>query len=128
MRIVGMGSQIVECGRIGKMIDRHGELFLTRVYTGNEITACRASRRSTERFAELWAAKAAIFTSIGVVWTKDVHGTDIEVTFGPLGEVQVKIVGDAREKMQARQVHEVLVSLAHCRAYATAHALAVRYH
>ena len=30
MEIVGIGTDIVECLRIGRMIEQHGELFLLR--------------------------------------------------------------------------------------------------
>ena len=39
--IVGVGTDIVEIPRIGKMIARHGEHFLTRVYTDEEIRYCQ---------------------------------------------------------------------------------------
>src|SRR5262245_57307194 len=42
MQIVGIGTDIVECPRIGRMIEQHGELFLRRVYTEWEIRYCQA--------------------------------------------------------------------------------------
>ena len=33
MNVLGVGTDITECLRIGKMIERHGELFVQRVYT-----------------------------------------------------------------------------------------------
>ena len=46
MEIVGIGTDIVECVRIARMIEHHGELFLTRVYTDREIRYCRARKRA----------------------------------------------------------------------------------
>ena len=43
--IVGMGTDIVECLRIRRMIEEHGEMFLTRVYTDAEIRACHDRRQ-----------------------------------------------------------------------------------
>ena len=40
MAILGTGTEIVECVRISKMIEAHGEQFLERVYTPNEIEYC----------------------------------------------------------------------------------------
>ena len=37
MSVVGIGTDIVECLRIAQMIERHGELFINRVYTPAEI-------------------------------------------------------------------------------------------
>src|SRR5215207_6760306 len=38
MEIVGVGTEIVECLRVGRMIEQHGEQFLTRIYTAREIS------------------------------------------------------------------------------------------
>ena len=53
MEIVGIGTDIVECLRIGRMIEQHGELFLSRVYTDREIRYCQGASmpRNTSRAA-----------------------------------------------------------------------------
>ena len=40
MKIIGIGTDIVEVERIERMIERHGDLFLKRVYTPAEIEYC----------------------------------------------------------------------------------------
>ncbi len=37
MQVIGIGTDIIECLRIAQMIERHGELFLMRVFTPHEI-------------------------------------------------------------------------------------------
>src|SRR5438045_1636398 len=44
MEILGIGTDIIECPRIGKMIEQHGELFLRRVYTEREIRYCQSRK------------------------------------------------------------------------------------
>lgn len=39
--VVGIGTDIVEVVRIGNMIERHGELFLNRVFTEDEVRYCQ---------------------------------------------------------------------------------------
>ena len=70
MEILGIGTEIVECLRIGRMIERHGERFLTRIYTERETVFCQSRRRSREHFAERWAAKEAILKCFGTGWRK----------------------------------------------------------
>ena len=60
MEILGIGTDIIECPRIGKMIEQHGELFLRRVYTEREIRYCQSRKHAIEHFAGRWAAKEAI--------------------------------------------------------------------
>ena len=124
--IVGIGTDIVECVRIRKMIDRHGELFLARVYTEREVRFCQSRRRATEHFAARWAAKEAVLKALGTGWRRGLAWTDMEVRTEPSGRPQVLLCGVAKDIAQAQRVGDILISMSHCRAYATAYALAVR--
>ena len=55
MKVLGVGTDITECLRIAQMIERHGELFVGRVYTPLEIEYCRSRRMATQHFAGRWA-------------------------------------------------------------------------
>ncbi|GAC1450573.1 MAG: holo-ACP synthase [Isosphaeraceae bacterium] len=125
MDILGIGTDIVECPRIGKMIQRHGELFLRRVYTEREIRYCQARKHATEHFAGRWAAKEAILKAIGTGWSREIAWTDLEVRNAFSGAPQVLICGGAKEAAQKRGIGDILISISHCRTYATAYALAV---
>jgi holo-[acyl-carrier protein] synthase len=128
MEIIGIGTDIVECLRIGRMIEAHGEVFLRRVYTEREVRYCQARRRATEHFAAYWAAKEAVFKALGTAWRRDLSWTDIEVSPEVSGRLNVVLSGAARDLAQRLHVAEVLLSACHCRAYATAYALAVPRH
>ena len=65
MEIVGIGSDIVECMRIGRMVEQHGEQFLTRVFTEREIQFCQSRKHAMQHFAGRWAAKEAIVKCLG---------------------------------------------------------------
>ena len=126
MEIVGIGTDIVECLRIGRMIEEHGELFLTRVFTTREIRYCQARKHATEHFAGRWAAKEAILKCLGTGWRRGLCWTDMEVRNDPEGKPTMSIRGAARDQAQQMHITEILLSISHCRAYATAYALAVR--
>lgn len=126
MEIVGVGTDIVECLRVGRMIEQHGELFLTRVYTEREIRFCQSRRRATEHFAARWAAKEAVFKAMGRPWRKGMEWTDLEIHQEVGSAVTVLLCGATKDLAQALQVGNIFLSMAHCRAYATAHAVAVR--
>jgi holo-[acyl-carrier protein] synthase len=125
MEIVGIGTDIVECLRIGRMIEQHGELFLTRVYTEREIRYCQARKRATEHFAGRWAAKEAIFKCLGTGWRKGLAWTEIEVRNDHQGKPRVLLCGAAKDVAQRLGISDIHVSISHCRAYATAYALAL---
>ena len=125
MEILGIGTDIIECPRIGKMIEQHGELFLRRVYTEREIRYCQARKHAIEHFAGRWAAKEAILKALGSGRSQGVGWTHIEVRNGQDGRPQVLVCGAAREIARQRGIGEILVSISHCRTYATASALAL---
>jgi holo-[acyl-carrier protein] synthase len=126
MEIIGMGTDIVECLRIGRMVEEFGELFLRRVYTDDEIRYCQARKRSTEHFAGRWAAKEAILKCLGTGWRKGLSWTDMEIRNEPDGQPKVYLCATAREVAESLHISDIMLSISHCRAYATASAIAVR--
>jgi holo-[acyl-carrier protein] synthase len=125
MKIIALGSHIVECVRIGRLIERHGEAFLHRIYTPREIRHCQERKHVTEHFAGHWAAKEAIARCLGTGWRKSLCWTDIELRTLPDGTLKVFMCGAAKERTISLRIADVHVTMAHCRAYATAHALAL---
>jgi holo-[acyl-carrier protein] synthase len=126
MEIVGIGTDIVECLRIGRMIEQYGELFLRRIYTEREIRCCQSRKRATEHFAARWAAKEAILKCLGASGQRGLAWTDIEVRYPSAGKPEVRLCGAAKDIALAQRITDIHLSLGHCRAYATAYALAVR--
>jgi holo-[acyl-carrier protein] synthase len=126
MEIIGIGTDIIECVRIRRMIERHGELFLARVFTEQEILYCRARKRSTEHFAGRWAAKEAVLKSLGTGMTHGLCWNEIEVCNDTSGQPQIELCGGTRELAEKLRATEILISISHCRSYATAYATALR--
>jgi holo-[acyl-carrier protein] synthase len=125
--IVGLGTDIVEIVRIGQMIERHGEHFLQRVFTEDEIRYCQKRKESYQHFAGRWAAKEAVMKTLGTGWTRGVGWLDIEVATKRSGQPVVVIKGTARDIATQLGIDEVLITISHCRAYATATAIALRH-
>jgi holo-[acyl-carrier protein] synthase len=125
MRIIGIGTDITECPRIGRMILEHGEQFLRRVYTEREIGYCNSRKLSTEHFAGRWAAKEAVLKAMGTGWIRGVSWTDIEILNESGGAPKVQLHGGTRDIANSRGVGEIMISISHCRTYATAYAIAL---
>ena len=125
MNVFGIGTDIVECDRIQTMIDKHDTLFIDRVYTPKEIEYCSNRKSSTQHFAGRWAAKEAILKALGTGWAKGVSWTDIEIRNEMGGQPRVRLGGGAREICEQKGIIEILISISHCRDYATAYATAL---
>jgi holo-[acyl-carrier protein] synthase len=128
MNILGIGTDIVECLRIAQMIERHGELFLQRVFTPHEIAYCQDRKAATQHFAGRWAAKESVLKAMGTGWTRGISWQDVEVRNEFGGKPQIVLEGGAKEICGSMGIERVLISLSHCRHYATAYAVAVGRH
>ena len=127
MNVIGIGTDIVETLRIAQMIERHGELFINRVYTPHEIDYCSARKASTQHYAGRWAAKEAVLKALGTGWSRGIRWRDIEVQNELGGKPHIKLEGGALEVSRRLGIDEMLISISHCRSHATAYALAVRH-
>lgn len=125
MNILGIGTDIIECLRIAQMIERHGEIFLTRVYTQNEIEYCSSRKAATQHYAGRWAAKEAVLKAMGTGWSRGIRWRDIEIRNEAGGKPSIALGGGAREICEQLGVAEMLISISHCRTHATAYALAI---
>jgi holo-[acyl-carrier protein] synthase len=125
MNVVGIGTDIVECLRIAQMIERHGELFLQRVYTPREIEYCSSRKAATQHYAGRWAAKEAVLKALGTGWARGISWHDVEVRNDVGGAPSIILGIGTREVCERRGIAEVQISISHCRTHATAFAIAV---
>lgn len=123
--IVGLGTDIVEISRIAQMIERHGEHFLSRIYTSDEIAYCQRRKHSYEAFAGRWAAKESVMKVLGTGFVKGIGWKDIEVLSQQSGKPVVHLRGGTAEFAEQLGISNVLVTISHCRTYATATAIGV---
>ena len=124
-RILGIGTDITECLRIARMIERHGEQFIDRVYTAEEVRYCQGRPQSTQHFAARWAAKEAILKAVGIRSRRGTSWADIEIRKEPDGRPVVAVRGAIKDAIEQLGVAEVLVTFSHCRTHATAYAIAM---
>jgi holo-[acyl-carrier protein] synthase len=99
--IIGLGSDIADVRRIAKTLERHGERFLTRIYTPAE--RARAERRANraETYAKRFAAKEACSKALGTGMRAGVFWRDMGVINLPSGRPTMKLTGGALKRLQA---------------------------
>jgi len=123
--VIGIGTDITECLRIARMIERHGELFINRVYTPEEIRYCQSRKQATQHFTGRWAAKEAALKALGTGWRQGISWRDVEIRNEPGGRPIVAVYGGAKEAADQLGITELLVSISHCHTHATASVVAV---
>jgi len=97
--IIGIGSDLVDVGRIARVIDRHGERFLGRIFT--ETERARAERRANrvETYAKRFAAKEACAKALGTGLRCGVFWRDMGVSNLPSGRPTMKLTGGALRRL-----------------------------
>ncbi len=125
MNVIGIGTDICDCARIAQMIEKHGDVFLKKVFTGNEIVYCSRHRASVPHFAGRWAAKEAILKALGTGWARGIQWTDLEIFHAAGGRPRVRLHGAAALISHEQGIAEILVSISHTATTAIAFATAV---
>ena len=125
--IWGIGTDIVECARIARFMENYEEKVSDRIFTAREEAYCRSHKKGwVERFAGRFAAKEAVFKAFGTGYRKGMSFADIEIINEADGRPVVKLHQQALSFAQSSGIGEILISISHCKAYATATAIAMR--
>ena len=100
--IVGIGSDLCNIERIQNSLDRWGDKFLNRVFTGTE--RAKAETRPHTRagtLAKRFAAKEAFSKAVGTGFKRGVFMKDIGVVNLPSGAPTLQLSGGARARLDA---------------------------
>jgi holo-[acyl-carrier protein] synthase len=99
--ILGLGSDITDVRRVAKVMERHGDRFLTRVFT--DVERARADRRKNraETYAKRFAAKEACAKALGTGIRQGVWWRDMGVVNMRSGRPTMKLTGGAQKRLEA---------------------------
>ena len=118
--IVGLGTDIVEIDRIAAMIERHGELFLGRIFTPSERGYCGSKKNAAQHYAGRWAAKEAAMKALGTGFIPGIRWHDFEILPEASGAPTLTLSGGAAEHARSLGIERMLVTMSHCKTHATA--------
>jgi holo-[acyl-carrier protein] synthase len=99
--ILGLGSDITDARRIAKVLERHGERFVTRVYTETERALAERRKNRVETYAKRFAAKEACAKALGTGMREGVWWRDMGVVNLPGGKPTMRLTGGAHKRLQA---------------------------
>ena len=84
MKILGIGVDIVENFRIGKLLKN--KLFIKRIFSNSEILIANKIRDKKGYYSKRFAAKEAFAKSIGTGFRDDFNYKDISIVNDKLGK------------------------------------------
>ncbi len=125
MSILGHGIDLIECDRIAKVLENHGQRFLHRVLTPAERELAGKYKNPVPFIAGRWAAKEAILKMIGTGWRGKIAWTDIEVINNAMGQPEVTLTGEVKNIAEKLGISHVSVSITHTANFAIASAVAL---
>jgi holo-[acyl-carrier protein] synthase len=99
--ILGIGSDLTDIRRVEQVLDRHGERFLSRIFTGAE--RARAERRpmtAVATYAKRFAAKEACAKALGTGMRAGVFWRDMGVVNLPGGRPTMRLTGGALRRLE----------------------------
>ena len=101
--IVGIGSDLIDIRRVAKVIERHGERFLGRIFTDAE--RAKAERRAKSEkmvvatYAKRFAAKEACSKALGTGFRAGVFWRDMGVVNLRSGQPTMALTGGAHARL-----------------------------
>ncbi|HXU24215.1 MAG TPA: holo-ACP synthase [Tepidiformaceae bacterium] len=111
-----VGIDIIEIDRVEDVIRRHGDRFLGRIFTPDEIAHCRGR---VPELAARFAAKEAVMKALGT-GVRGVGWKDIEVLPNRRGKPLIFLYGRGAARAEQIELRGLEISLTHSKAFAIA--------
>lgn len=101
MKIVGLGSDLIDIRRIEKSLSRFGQRFIQRVFTAEEQARSERKLNRAASYAKRFAAKEACAKALGTGFSKGVFLRDIGVINLSSGQPTLRLTGGAKARLDA---------------------------
>ena len=99
--ILGIGSDISDARRVAKVLERHGDRFIDRVFTAVERAKAEKRRNRVETYAKRFAAKEACAKALGTGIRSGVWWRDMGVVNLASGRPTMILTGGAKRRLEA---------------------------
>ena len=126
MEIFGVGTDIIEVGRITAAIEK-GPSFKKRVYTAREVNYCENKKKGKyPSYAARFAAKEAVAKSLSEGVGENVSLSEIELTNTENGAPYIILYGNTRRYSKRLGIREIKVSVSATDNFAVAYAISLK--
>lgn len=116
--ILGLGIDVCPIERMAGIVERHGDVFTSRVFTDTELAYAGSGKVKAERLAARFAAKEAAIKALGA--PSGIRWKDIAVVNEPSGAPLLTLDGVMAEQAQRRGVRQMHLTLSHAGGIAVA--------
>jgi holo-[acyl-carrier protein] synthase len=109
--ILGVGSDLIDIRRIEQAIERFGDRFLDRIFTGVERRKCDRRTNRAASYARRFAAKEACAKALGTGFRNGVFWRDLGVVNLPSGQPSMQLTGGALHRLEEITPPEMVARL-----------------
>ena len=124
--VIGVGIDQIEVARIRESMDRHGEAFLSKVFTPKEKRFCLDRKDPAPCLAARFAAKEAASKALGTGIGKEFGWLDLEVEKGENGQPFAVFSDQVQPFLDQKNAGSALLSLSHLDGIASAIVVLIR--
>ncbi len=109
--ILGIGTDLANIERIAATLERFGDRFRNRVFTGTEQRKAERRRDAAGTYAKRWAAKEACSKALGTGLRMGISWKDMAVTNLRSGQPRMHLTGWAAQRLAAMtpEGHEAVI-------------------
>ena len=126
MEIFGVGTDIIEVGRITAAIEKSPS-FKKRVYTTLEVSYCENKKKGKyPSYAARFAAKEAVAKSLLEGVGKNISLSEIELSNTENGAPYIVLYGNTLQYSKSLGIREIKVSVSATENFAVAYAISLK--
>ncbi len=125
-KILGIGVDLVKIDRIERILERHGERLLKRVFDSVEVAYSQKRKKPAIHLACRFAAKEAVSKAFGTGFNGEFGFSEIAVHNNNVGKPEIVLTGKAKKKAEKIGVSSTHLSLSHDSDYAIAQVVLTR--
>lgn len=97
--IIGLGSDLMDIRRIEKTLARHGDRFVSRIFTEIEREKSDGRKERAASYAKRFAAKEACVKALGTGISRGVYWRDVGVINLPSGKPTIQLTNGAAKHL-----------------------------
>lgn len=97
--IVGIGNDLIDIRRMEKVLEKHGDRFVERIFTPVEIAKSERRKLRAASYAKRFAAKEACAKALGTGISNGVFWRDMGVVNLPGGKPTMALTGGAAARL-----------------------------
>ena len=102
MKILGIGTDIVNIKRMKKFLKKGGSRFKNRIFSKKEIVYCDTKSNPSAYYAKRFAAKEALSKALGTGIRQGVNFKDIEILNDIFGKPSILLRGSTENFLKKK--------------------------